>query len=62
MVFVDGALWEATSEGGPVAVGERVAVIRLEGLRLWVRPVSPPLPRPAPSQSTASSVGVKTRP
>jgi membrane-bound serine protease (ClpP class) len=62
MVFVDGALWEATSEGGPVAAGERVAVIRLEGLHLWVGPVSPSAIPSTPSREPASSVGVKTRP
>jgi membrane-bound serine protease (ClpP class) len=62
MVFLDGALWEATSEGGAVAVGERVAVIRLEGLRLWVRPVGPAAAGTSNSQKTGSSVGVKTRP
>jgi membrane-bound serine protease (ClpP class) len=39
MVFVDGALWEATVEGGAVPAGERVAVIGVDGLHLRVRPV-----------------------
>jgi membrane-bound serine protease (ClpP class) len=38
MVWFDGALWEATSEGGPIAVGERVEVVAIDGLRLTVRP------------------------
>jgi membrane-bound serine protease (ClpP class) len=39
MVWVDGALWEATAEGGPVAAGERIEVVDVDGLRLRVRPV-----------------------
>lgn len=62
MVFLDGALWEATSEGGPVAVGERVTVIRLEGLRLWVRPAGASAAPTGPPREAASSVGAKTRP
>jgi membrane-bound serine protease (ClpP class) len=42
MVFVDGALWEATSETGPVPVGERVEVVGMEGLRLRVRAIQTP--------------------
>ncbi len=47
MVFVDGALWDATAIGGQVAAGERVEVLALEGLRLTVRGVlsSVSLPR-----------------
>ena len=43
MVFVDGALWDATSTGGPVPAGERVEVLQLEGLRLRVRPLHAPV-------------------
>ena len=38
MVFVDGALWEAHSEDGPILRGERVVVDGVDGLRLRVRP------------------------
>jgi membrane-bound serine protease (ClpP class) len=38
MVFVDGALWEARAEPGPIAAGERVEVVAVEGLLLRVRP------------------------
>lgn len=47
MVFVDGALWNAISEGGPVDAGRRVTVTAVEGLRLRVRPVAAPLAAPA---------------
>ena len=38
MVWVDGALWNATVEGGAVAAGERVQVVEVDGLHLRVRP------------------------
>ncbi|TMD40287.1 MAG: nodulation protein NfeD [Chloroflexi bacterium] len=38
-VFVEGALWQATSTEGPVAVGTQVRVIALHGLRLEVKPL-----------------------
>ena len=38
MVFVDGALWEAVSESGPVSAGARVDVVAMDGLLLQVRP------------------------
>lgn len=40
-VFLEGAVWEARSES-PVAEGEPVEVIRVEGLSLVVRPVTRP--------------------
>lgn len=39
MVWVESALWEATAEAGPVAVGDRVVVTAVDGLHLTVRPV-----------------------
>lgn len=36
-VFVDGALWKATSESGDIASGEQVEVVAMEGLKLRVR-------------------------
>jgi membrane-bound serine protease (ClpP class) len=46
MVFVDGALWNATAVDGPVTAGERVEVLALEGLRLTVRGVLAPVALP----------------
>jgi membrane-bound serine protease (ClpP class) len=42
-VFVEGALWGATAVDGPVAAGDRVEVLGLEGLRLTVRGVPVPV-------------------
>jgi len=39
MVFTNGALWQATSTTGPLAVGTPVRVVSVEGLRLRVEPV-----------------------
>lgn len=39
MVFIDGERWEATSVEGPVAQGETVEIISVEGINLRVRPV-----------------------
>jgi membrane-bound serine protease (ClpP class) len=39
MVFVDGALWEATTADGPIPPGQRVEVIGVAGLHLRVSPV-----------------------
>ena len=41
MVFVDGALWEAVSEGGSISEGEAVEVIGERGLTLLVQRVVP---------------------
>ena len=38
MVWADGALWEATVDGGAIEAGERVEVVEVEGLSLRVRP------------------------
>ena len=40
MVFVSGALWQATSAAGPVPAGTRVRVVKVDGLRLQVEPAS----------------------
>jgi membrane-bound serine protease (ClpP class) len=40
MVFVEGALWQATSSEGPIEAGTAVRVVGLHGLRLEVKPVS----------------------
>ena len=39
MVFVDGALWEAVAEPGPVPPGAQVEVVAVDGLLLHVRPI-----------------------
>jgi membrane-bound serine protease (ClpP class) len=39
-VWVAGELWTAGSEDGPLAAGEQVEVVAVEGLRLRVRPSS----------------------
>lgn len=36
-IFIDGALWSATSESGRIAAGEKVVVTAMEGLKLTVR-------------------------
>ena len=40
MVFVDGALWQATSTTGPLQTGTPVRVVAVDGLRVRVQPVS----------------------
>jgi membrane-bound serine protease (ClpP class) len=41
LVFVDGALWQATSLSGPLDAGAAVRVVRAEGLRLAVEAARP---------------------
>jgi membrane-bound serine protease (ClpP class) len=41
MVWVQGELWQARSEAGPIPAGATVRVVAVEGLRLLVEPVSP---------------------
>jgi membrane-bound serine protease (ClpP class) len=36
LVFVDGALWQATSASGPIEAGSQVRVVGIDGLRLRV--------------------------
>ena len=40
MVFVDGALWQATSASGPLPTGTPVRVVAVDGLHLRVQPLS----------------------
>lgn len=42
MVFAEGALWQAHSTAGPLAVGQAVIIQAIDGLTLQVAPVSPP--------------------
>lgn len=41
LVFVDGALWQASSRSGPIEAGSRVRVVRVDGLRLEVDGLHP---------------------
>lgn len=36
-VSINGELWRARTLGGPLAVGDRVQVEQVDGLKLWVR-------------------------
>ena len=38
-VFVEGALWRAEAEDGPIPPGVRVRIERVDGLTLWVAPL-----------------------
>jgi membrane-bound serine protease (ClpP class) len=40
MVFIDGALWQASAPNGPVPTGTQVRVVAVDGLRLRVEPLS----------------------
>lgn len=42
MVYVQGEMWSAIAVDGPIADGQAVRVISLEGLRVRVRPEPPP--------------------
>lgn len=41
-VFVKGELWDAVAEGGPIAPGERVEIVAVEGFCLRVKQVASP--------------------
>jgi membrane-bound serine protease (ClpP class) len=41
LVFVDGALWQATSLSGPIEAGSRVRVVGIDGLKLRVDGAQP---------------------
>jgi membrane-bound serine protease (ClpP class) len=53
MVFVSGALWQATSTTGPLPTGTPVRVVAVDGLRLRVEPRSEPRPSLAESPPQA---------
>ena len=55
MVFVDGALWQATSTSGSLPVGTRVRVVAVDGLRLRVEALEQQQPLSAPGPQPASS-------
>ena len=54
MVFVDGALWQATAPNGPVAAGTKVRVVAVDGLRLRVEPLTEQPGRAGGPQTAAS--------
>ncbi len=55
MVFVNGALWQATSTSGPLDVGTRVRVVGVDGLRLRVEAVQQEQAQPTEGPQAASS-------
>ena len=55
MVFVNGALWQATGTGGPLDAGTRVRVVAVDGLRLRVEALQQQQPLPAEGPQAASS-------
>ncbi|MEX2314927.1 MAG: nodulation protein NfeD [Thermomicrobiales bacterium] len=48
MVYLHGELWQATSSGAPVARGEQVRVLAVDGLRLSVAPIAAEAEWPPP--------------
>jgi membrane-bound serine protease (ClpP class) len=55
MVFVNGALWQATSTSGPLDAGTQVRVVGVDGLRLRVEALQQQQPLPAEGPRAASS-------
>ena len=55
MVFVNGALWQATSTAGPLDAGIQVRVVGVDGLRLRVEALQQPQPGRSQGPQTASS-------
>ena len=53
MVFVNGALWQATASGGPVPAGTTVRVIGADGLHLRVEPLEQPLTTEGPQAASS---------
>ena len=49
LVLVEGELWRAESEAGPVPAGGQVLITGYEGFKLRVRPVKPELPAGRPA-------------
>ncbi len=54
LVFVDGALWQATSVSGPIDSGSRVRVVGVNGLRLQVNGLHPQSPSEAKAPPQAA--------
>ena len=55
MVFVNGALWQASSLGGTIPAGTAVRVIKVDGLRLQVEPLSIRESTDVPGEPAAST-------
>jgi membrane-bound serine protease (ClpP class) len=55
MVFVNGALWQATSTGGPLDAGTQVRVVGVNGLRLRVEALQQQQPERSEGPQAASS-------
>jgi membrane-bound serine protease (ClpP class) len=55
MVFVNGALWQATSTGGPLDVGTPVRVVGVDGLHLRVEAAQQQQARQSEGPKAASS-------
>jgi membrane-bound serine protease (ClpP class) len=55
MVFVQGALWQATSTSAPLPAGTKVRVVAVDGLRLRVEALEQQQPMSAPGPQAASS-------
>jgi len=55
MVFLNGALWQATSTSGPLAAGTQVRVVAIEGLRLRVAALQQPQAGRSEGPQAASS-------
>src|SRR2546430_2738280 len=55
MVFVNGALWQATSTGGPLEAGAQVRVVGVDGLHLRVEPLQQPQAGRSDGPQVASS-------
>ena len=55
MVFVNGALWQATGTGGPLDAGTQVRVVAVDGLRLRVEALQRQQPLPVEGPQAASS-------
>jgi membrane-bound serine protease (ClpP class) len=54
MVFLDGALWQATATDGPLAAGTPVRVVGVDGLRLRVEALREQQPAPGAGTQAAS--------
>jgi membrane-bound serine protease (ClpP class) len=54
MVFLNGALWQATSTSGPLEKGTRVRVVAVDGLRLRVEALQQPRPLQTEGPQAAS--------
>jgi membrane-bound serine protease (ClpP class) len=59
LVFVDGALWRASSGGPTLDRGTQVRIVAVEGLRLTVQPLD--TAKPAEGQGTRPDTGEHPR-